>query len=241
MQPIYFLENVQREQVLGSSGVNRQLLNARGVGLIFDDVRPEQIAMANLTGNGPGNKPGCVIAYQTNAGAIPDRLGYFPDEIEWTRMLGCDSWIGIRKQSPPTENELRRNRVFKGYKTTLGNDQYDIAVIRRPDDSTGLPCSMRMDTAGNIVETVREQYREIWNNAADIVKWFTTGDEGFATFNKVSAMRLAVAVLSLNYRFGMDEQNAMGLLDTENYLVVLSCAIDFPAIAEIQDAKKKND
>lgn len=239
MQPIYFLADVQREQVLKGDSIDRALLCARGLGLVFDDVEPRQIAAANLTGNGPGDKPGCVIAYQTADGVIPDRMGYFPDEISWEE-INPKVYIGIRKNSPPTESDLRRSRTFQGYDVTMASgEKYIVPVIRRPDNTTDLPRSLRLDKAGCVVETIREQYRSYWDASASVIQWFTA-ENGFNEFDKAGALRLAVSALSLNYRFGMDEQNAIGLLDSESYLSVLSCSIDLPAILRAQEAKKKN-
>jgi hypothetical protein len=51
---------------------------------------------------------------------------------------------------------------------------------------------------------------------------------------------LAVRALGINYRFGWNEQEQLGLIGNDNYLTILAAAVDLPAFNATVEAQKKS-
>jgi hypothetical protein len=220
--------------------MTRQILKMRGLAEVFSDVSHDQILSAPLAGRGPNDLSGSVIAYQTVKGEPPRRIGYYPSEQKWTPIGdGSLCWIGIDTDSPPTPDDLRRRKEHAGYPIELGDGkEYMIPVIRRPDGSTGLPTDMYLDAAGNLCEPIKSAYEAYWEASAEVCKWFM-GRMSLADLDHIKALKLAVEALGINYRYSMQEQNVLRLIDKENYLSVLSFSIDLPRVYAESEAQKK--
>jgi hypothetical protein len=243
-QPLYFLPHLQwnREQ---NHAMTRQILKMRGLAEVFSDVSHDQILSAPLAGRGPGELSGSVIAYQTVKGEPPRRIGYYPGEQKWTPIGdGSLCWIGIDTDSPPTPDDLRRRKEHGSYRLELGDgNTYAIPVVRRPHGGTELPTDMYLDATGALCEPIKPAYEVYWESAAEVCEWyfgdFDSSGRKVREFHSARALQLAVDVLSLNYRYSMQEQNVLRLIDKENFQTVLMCSIDWPAVRDEMLAQKK--
>lgn len=241
-QPIYFLPGVSAAAVRNphTEKLDRTILKAHGLDGIFSDVGFDDSGCQDIHA-GPDDKSGALLYYQTPDGKLPQLLGYYPDKQTWTQ---CGTfWIGYETDNPPKEPDLRRRRQCLGYKLIddLGQ-QWEIPIVRRPDDSTELPCSMHYD-AGKIVEPVKEAYRKHWELTAEVVLWFfnDSGTFGGETFSKARAFALAIETLGINYRFGQAEQRLADVPDSLNIGTVLGFSVDYPRYAAISRAEKKSE
>ncbi len=199
--------------------------------------------LTELTGRGPGDKSGCILYYQTPSGDIPRRAGYYPKEQVWAPVGdGSLLWIGVDTAEPPKPDEMTRKRKTRGYDITLGDgNSWHVPVIRRCDDSTMLPQSFKRGATGKLETEVRHASRDHWEAFREAAAWVIGGMESEKMPQDV-AVELSVLALSINYRFGWNEQNAMGIVGSDNYLFVLAAAVDIPALNEtLAAAKKKND
>jgi len=245
-QPLYFLPNCTRAQLVTGTGLTRSLLAARGLADVFADVSAPSVdcAVCELGGRGPGDLAGTILCYQTPDGEIPGRVGFYRAEQTWTPVGdGSLLWIGTNPAAPPTAADMRRPRQFTGYKLTLADThEWLVPVIRRIDGSTELGTDLIWDAAGRLIEPIKDRYRAYWEHSAEVLAWFTAED-GFngAAFNKARALELAVEAVGLNYRYGRAEQNALRAIDGLNYLSVLMATIDWPKAAAIAEAEKKSD
>ena len=241
MQPVYFLPNLTKEQLAPGERLDHSVLRARGIGDVFADCDFRDVLINQPSGLGPGQHSGLYLCYLVpGTGAIPDRTGFYPDEQEWHQVGDGELvWIGVTKASPPTAADLVRKRVFHGYYVTLADaENWAVPVIRRPDGSTQLPCDMIFDAAGNVVEPIKRQYVEYWDETAEVAEWFF-GEKGFdvSGFSKSRALRLAIRALGLNYRYGVNEQNIVRAIDTMNWVSVLASTVDLSKALELVEKK----
>lgn len=241
MQPLYFLPNLTKEQLAPGEVLDRSVLRARGIADVFADCEFKDCLFNEPSSVGPGGKSGLYLAYQVpGTGELPRRTGFYPEEQDWHQVGdGERVWIGIDKASPPTAADMVRKRVFHGYYVTLADgQQWAVPVIRRPDGSTELPCDMVFDAAGNVIEPIKRAYIEYWNETADVAEWFFS-ERGFDSegFTKPRALKLAVRALGLNYRYGVNEQNAVRAIDTMNWVSVLGCTVDLNKTIELAEKK----
>lgn len=236
-QPLYFLPGVnwQRGQSLS---ITRSIIREAGLAEIFNDVSEDHVGWNCLAGRGPDDKSGTIIFYVDNR-EPPKRLGYYPDEQHWQAIGdGSQLWVGIDPSLPPTPDELKRKRTHSGYTIELGDgNRYEIPVVRRPDNSTNLPTDMVFDAAGKLQEPIKPAYEKYWEASAEVCQWFFGGDE--VTFDKARALRLAIEVLGLNYRYGNAEHTALRLIDTTNWMAILAFSVDMPRVRSEQEAQKK--
>lgn len=232
-QPLYFLPHL-REKQLESIPQTRAVLKERGLTDVFADVARDEMTVCELSGRGPGDLSGVILAYKRPDEQIPRRLGFYPKEQAWTPVGdGSQVWLGIDTDEPPTEADLRRKRQYSGYRIELGDGgQWHIPIIRRPDGSTELPRQMKWDPTGRLIEPIKPAYESYWQETEQVVKWAQQRSEVPTT----DALELCVRALSINYRFGKAEQNLLGIVDSENWLTLLLCTVDWPKVRAIADA-----
>ncbi len=234
MQPVYFLPNVSPGQIYDpvTENINRKALQAHGLLGIFGDLRGKQdLTISHCTLKA---RAGCLLAY-----GAPDKFTN-PGSLEWEEG---PYWIGWDKDNPPTEAELKRKRQAGGYRLEMEDGtSWLVPIIRRPDDTTELPCDMYYDAAGVLKEPVKEAYREYWDVTAEVVSWFfnDSGILGGDGFSKQKGFDLAVKALGINYRFGHAEQRVTKVVNSENWLTILGFTLDYPRQRLISELSKKN-
>lgn len=243
MQPLYFLPDEQLFDVLSDGIIKRDVLAKHGIADTFSDVQGPKAGDCDAAdcAKGPDDLKGVILAYKR-----PDGKGPAPhyQERGWDWAKCRDNlWIGTKGQV--TADDLQRPRGYDGYPIPLADMGYwHIPIIRREDDSTNLPRVMDLDDAGVFTQTIREKYRSFWEETADVLVWLmekTPEDE----IDPQRAFRLAVRALTINYRFGLAEQRALHVVDSDNYLSIIGMTIDIVKITEValaqaEDAKKKD-
>lgn len=238
-QPLYFLPDL-RSAACDSVPLLRSVLRERGLWEVFADVPDTHTVVAELTGRGPGGKSGVILYYQTATGEVPRRSGYTPDEQSWSPVAdGSLVWIGVDPSEPPKPEEMARRRQYRGYSLECGDGQrWQVPIIRRPDGSTELPRDMVYDSAGRYSEPLKAAYAAYWDEIGEFAEWYYGGmdPEGFS---RERGLQLATRALSLNYRFGPHEQNALRIIDADCYLTILAAAVDAPTWTDIDEAQKK--
>lgn len=240
MQPLYFLPNVEFKREL-TPAAKREVLKAHGIADVFADVAPEEIGCNVMPGTGPGELSGTIIFYSSPETNLPRRCGYYPSEQTWQQVDdGSLLWIGLDNASPPTPADLERKKVFKGYRLELGDGrEWEIPVIRRPtDEASSLPMRQYIER-GKLMTSIKAAYREYWDESAEVAEWFFSPDK--KEMNSLRLHSLCVRALSLNYRFGHNEQKLMDVVDGENWMTILACTVDRPGVLDYQESQKKSD
>lgn len=235
-QPLYFLPGIDRES-LGTGGkLSRDVLQSRGLATVFADVQAIGVdaGAGNIT-HGPDGRSGCILYYVTPDGKIPQNTSYVPQAQTWHKRSD-GVYIGLANDSPVTAHDLARKRQFPGYWIDLHEQQWLIPVIRRVDDSTSLPRDCYFEN-GQLVEPIKDEYREYWNDVKEVSDWFFA--DRWQDFTKPRALILSVRAMSINYRFGLEEQTHLRIVDSESLLSVLMAAVDVPSAKTLEDAQKK--
>jgi hypothetical protein len=224
-QCLYFLPNLRKAQC-DNVGLMRGVLKERGLTDVFADVPQAEMCIAELTGRGPGDKSGLILAYQTPAGDVPRRIGYYPAEQVWTPVGdGSLCWIGIDPSEPPKPEELARRKQYVSYAVMCGDaNQWSVPIIRRPDGSTDLPTDMVWDATGKFVEPIKPAYESFWQESKEFADWFY-GDNS-QPFPAERGLMLAIRALSINYRFGREEQSVLRVIDRDCFTSILGATVD---------------
>lgn len=243
-QPLYFLPGLSRAELAPSGPLRKAILAERGLAQIFEGVTSieRDCTLCEISGRGPSDLSGSILAYQRSDGAIPRRIGYYAGEQSWTPVGdGNLLWIGTDTSEPPTPADLRRPKAHSGYPINLAGAVWLIPVIRRPDGSTELPQDYYWDSAGLFQKSLKETYRTIWDRLAEVADWyFTEGGFDSPTFSLEKAVGLSIDVLGLNYRFGRNEQSLLRVIDSENWSTILACAVDVIGYDAVTESAKKN-
>ena len=236
-QPLYYLPKINRQRVRPDQGqLNLTLLTELGLGSIFSDCNSLTVRAGDVTSGGPDGGSGVIICYQTPKGSIPDRDGYVPSQQTWH---DCgEFWIGLDNNSPVVPEDLVRESQNDGYAIALGGREYVVPVVRREDDTTLLPRDIQLNPAR---EVLKAQFQKNWDDSAEVIEWAQNNSWPKELDGVAHAVELAVSVLGINYRYGVHEHNAIGLIDSTNWLKVLVCSSDFPKLKEIDESQKKTE
>jgi hypothetical protein len=240
-QPIYFLPGLHVTDA-DDRPKRSGILSARGLAEIFAGVPLDLQPCYELSGNGPGGLAGCMLCYQTPDGRMPRAWGNkLIDSLPWSPIGdGSLLWLAIDPADPPRPDELVRSRRCRGYDAELGDGQkWHVPVIRRPDGSSFLPSAFSRDTAGRRIEKLRAEFQSHFEALRPAAEWLY-GDMDPQKLDRDAFIDLAIRALGINYRFGWNEQEQLGLVGTENYLLILAAAVDVPAFKATTEAQKKS-
>jgi hypothetical protein len=248
--PIYFFPAVRLSQILADGRLNRTFLETRGLERTFRDVADPRrdASLFELTAAGPGGASGTMLCALPVSGDAPPRLGYFPDQQQWTefREFGQPEhayWVAIDKEHPPTPDDLRRRVTFAGYDVELAGQQWHVPVIRNPNGGTGLPTTWKVAAGGVVQESIREEWRLLFESFGRAIFLFNDPDGPYPLeIDRAEALELCLDALAVNYRVGLAEQNLLGLIGSETWAVVLAVSVDFPVFADVYrdvETKKK--
>jgi hypothetical protein len=222
-QPLYFLPHL-RESAAKDVALRKQVLKERGLAEVFADVPMVEQPLQEMPGRGPGDLPGCLLCYQTVAGDMPRRWGYFPREQSWTPVGdGSLLWIGVDSAELPKPEELARKKQYDGYAVLLGDgNRWNVPIVRAPDDSTSLPRDMVWDATGRLIEPIKPMYQSFWEDTAEVASWVFDG----VPPDYHRALELSVRALSINYRYDRNLHNVLRVIDSETLTGVLVATVD---------------
>jgi hypothetical protein len=249
--PLYFLPKVTQCQLNPEGKLNRSLLASRGLGDQFADVLtvPQDAALFELAGVGPGGNSGCILSALPPSKEPPLRTGFYPDFQRWTEFEGPGGpvWIGLDTEHPTTAADLARPKQFDGHTIELGGQQWTIPIIRDPLGGTSLPRDWIVGNDGLVAERIKETYVDLWSGFTSVVDLFYNPADpapaGAFRCDRSEAMRRCLQAIGLNYRVGRFEQNLLSIVDAENWSSVLAAAVDLYTFWEVyrQAQEKKRD
>ncbi|MGE3666639.1 MAG: hypothetical protein AB7G51_08450 [Steroidobacteraceae bacterium] len=240
--PLYFFPKLHLDQLRDGQGLRQSLIAERGLAHVFGDVRDFSLECASqdLRGAGPGGASGAMLVRLPALGrGLPARLGYYPQFQTWDDDGEQRYWIGLDNEERPAPADLARATDFEGYDVELGDGKkWRVPPVRRPDDSTGLPCTLRV-RRGVVEEQVKAEYRAVWDRCGQAVRWFTEADPTKEDYP--AAFALAADVMAIAYRLHLHELSVLGLIDSTNLWQLLGAAIDWPRIRRLLEAQKKTN
>ena len=220
---LYFLPNA-----VGCPDLQR--LRAAGLGYAFDN----QGAQVE-TSNGPSNEPGILKAMGGG-----ENLAFNPHEQLWQRMT-CGAWVGMAraKENQPGPADLRRETEVSDFHQVLLGDgkEWMIPILRFANGDTRFPQVMKIDDAGKAFYETRDEYRDIFALATEMVHASLSGQG--AKFSADDHMRLASEALRIGYRVGPYEIAMLKLIDSQNLKLVANAALDGPNLVKLAEEFKK--
>ena len=245
--PLYFFPGIRRNQLLIDGKLVDAILKPRQLSRTFADVTNVQqdAYVDEPPGAGPGGKSGVFLMAMPTSGEKPARVGYYPNQQEWTEFADGDSgyWVGLDKDQPPTPADIQRKSVFPGYGLTLSGQVWQIPVIRDPHGGTGLPCDWTLEASGNVAETIQREYRSLWEEFASVVDLFFSTDTatppGLFQLERQDAMARCLQALAVNYRIGRAEQNLLRLVNAETWIPILGATVDVHTFFDLYQSRQQ--
>jgi len=246
--PLYYLPRVTIQNLAQNGRLSRSLLESRGLGEAWSDVeRLDDVAYCQVHAKAPDAGAGLVVCALPISREMPPRVGCFcadPGQ-RWTR-ISDGLWLAIEAAAPPGPADLARPTRHAGHWVRLGDgEEWEVPVIRDPlGGGTSLPRDMFWEE-GQFRLELRSQYQALWDATERVAElFFSPNSRGFGRIDLQDALRIAVAALGLNYRFGQPEQRALRLVTSANWEAVLGAMVDLPrvqqALGELESAEKKS-
>jgi len=169
----------------------------------------------------------------------PVNIGYAGEVSQaWhERPAGCDCWLGLDKQYPPTPAELAID-MPTGHPLELGDGQtWRVAIVRsvQPERSQ-VPFDFVYDDRGR--PTTERQASALWELAEQ--GWNHYFDRAHHPIISTEILLdLCLGALGLNYRLGKAEQTVLRLVNSRNWSRCLELLLDVPLLEEHAALEKK--
>jgi hypothetical protein len=195
----------------------------------------ELCVLNTIQHSGPGGLNGtllvCLPGGMAIEGFLPD---YMPALQEWRQVGGA--WLGWYRDNPPTPENLQRKTMIDGHQVELGDERTWMApIVRKIGGANQLPHAWGCNPAGQMVRRLMEEYRDYWQLACDVWEVFTATRDCLMS----DAWGYAVRALSINYRLGPHEIDALQLLNDENYHDVFKAIVDWQTVESVMEEERK--
>ncbi|HET6917818.1 MAG TPA: hypothetical protein VFH56_17155 [Acidimicrobiales bacterium] len=255
--PLYFFPRRALSDVVLNDRLAPDLLAQTGLEHLAVQSVCQETCCNELVKGGPGGSSGVIVTVLPPDGQVPKRIGYAPDFQSW-REAGPDLWIGVDREHPPTPADIVRPGGRRlddgsfapragGYWVMLADGhRWMVPVVRRPAavialaraiNVSELPQDMGWDLNGRFVETIKPEFRGIFDDAAALCDLFFDDSgrlrAGDFEMGREAALTWCVRLLALNYRFGRHEQNLLAPVDRKTVWHVLGLAVDTPLSSEL--------
>ena len=192
-----------------------------------------------------------------------DQILLRQDEQEWQPVFNkpvrhggrITHWIGYWKSSPPTPFDLQRADLVDGSALKLGEHEWVVPVIHPALEETfpasTLPAVLRMTSEGPAFET-ETKYRDLQNESVRFFLWawelcsvpeHETEAERKARVERAPSDQDSLAyfarVMSVNYRMGLWEMSALGMVDTSKVADLIFYSLGLKQRVDEIEAQKK--
>ena len=264
--PLYFFARRSLADVVGDDRLRPALLNECGLALTLADVKSvrRQTSLFDITTKGPGGASGVFLYVFGPDREAPKRCNFQPQFQAWREMLpAAGLWIGQDLEEPIRPRDLVReggstsidgapNVPHRGWEIELADgNRYTVPIVRRPAavakygrPITNLPEDIGWDADGRFVQTVKREYAQIWEDVGKLCDLFFDADgehrRGEFELSVEDALRWAIRILALNYRYDAHLQNLLHLVDKTNVFTILGLAVDAPLVHHLVGAEKKS-
>jgi hypothetical protein len=169
------------------------------------------------------------------SGKAPVRVGFHPKFQTWKAVLGDRVWVGVDNEHPVEPDDIVRKKTRSGYSPELQGQPWLIPVINGPSGSTNLECEWEWDEAGKVRETVASTYKDLWESFASVQDLLFDANAVTFDMDMQESGDRCIDALAINYRFGPVEQNILKLIDSDTWVMILMCAVDYPLYRESLD------
>lgn len=227
----------------GQMTIARPALEALGLGDRFTATQQRGIAAKGPSGDG-----GVLVAEAPRNG---EELKYEPHLQRWRSCDGGKWWVGYDTTMPPGPDDLARADVaIRGYAVKLGDGQPWVIPGCNPMMATPcLPYRRVLNPDGTRTTKVIDRYADFQEQANALWERFTALDGDLKAFTDEleddATWPLAERAISVAYRLGPWEIDALDLLDNLSVGRVLMAVLDIETIAKVvaerAEAQKKRD
>ena len=200
--------------------------------------------------DGPGRAAGGIVSILPAYGSagVQATCGYFPERQRWVEFTGPDKqplyWAGYETASPPRPVDLIRPRTIPGMAARLadGND-WIVPLVHSQiagELFTSLPRTLRCGAAGQAYLQADDSYAEIVADSARLWETVATPTAQWP-LSELETLLFDVRLLAINYRLGLVECSALGLLNTLCKFAPIYVALGLDAVGAETEAQKKTD
>lgn len=247
--PIYFIPRTTKEKFRPGGGkLATDALASCRLDSVLADVPVGRMMISDLHKPGPGGEHGMLLRAEPAGGGMSDRFDFLPDQQSWRGVVdpGDHSrqlyWIGIDNLQPPKPADLQRLKMLDGHVIKLADGQlWQAPMVRRPPTIDGghphvttFPCKVEFGF-GTSQRLIADDYVAMWDRSGRVFDILWGGDALRQDEGSLLDM-FSLECLSLNYRVGPYEANALGVLDTLAVTAVVNAAIGITFFEE----QKKN-
>ena len=197
--------------------------------------------------NTPSGAPGCVFL-ESQSGRVP-RMDIASQH--WVKRPG-GLWIGWEKDAPPTPEQLTRESQLAGKSIELADSAtWQVPMLRewRLND-TDAPPIVYMIKVPRLLECNEENkwvegdvvagYRSIWDRSKQVFDAMILGVQSEVELDDSELINFAVDLLAVNYRVGIHEVSALGLLTIPLAREVIRAGIDADGYEMALESHTKN-
>ena len=172
-------------------------------------------------------------------------LAYKAECQTWIPGPGKKWWIGFETDRPPGPADLARKRMIAGQNVTLADGRkWHVPIARRHTEEAGryvysvaegIPCVFGLDSEGNDSIAIARAFDPLWDAAGEFWLAFVGGasDEDAETMTYERQLDIVALSLSTNYRLGLFEMKALGLVGTDTAAEICNILIDADGFAAI--------
>lgn len=245
--PIYFFPRVRPAAVVDGNRLRASFLEGVGAAPAFVGVRDARLEAScfEITGKGPGGHSGTMLTVINPKRDAPARLGFYPTHQTWhERPAGCDLWLGIDRDDPPTPADLAHVERPEGHEVTLGDGHsWRVLIVRSPMDREALGRSQLTrefvyDAQGRFQVVRAAATDALWELSAEAWDHFFD-QEKHPTIKLETMTELVLMTLAQSYRVGRIEQTVLRLVNSTNWDDAVAALLDLPLIDEYERSQKK--
>lgn len=208
----------------------------------INDISPSssQAVLCNVMANGPGGNAGVLVYPRPPHGELPQVLKLDLSRQEWMQVGdGSVRWIGWVPGDLPSPADLERQQTYAGYLVTDEQGcQWSVPIARSPAAQLGsLPKDFVFDENGEPVTVIKSEFDGLWKISQEVWDYFNSPED----FKRDDPwlIKRAAETLSVNYRLGPQEINAMrklghSVLDSNTVRNVLLALIDYELVTVLK-------
>jgi hypothetical protein len=233
---------------LNGGRIRPEILNAFGLAHLHDvTIAGTDAVVSVVRRDGPDGKAGTVIYVRTQEEKHTANLNenyslkFDSSRQVWSPAISGTFWIGYDKDQPPVAADLVRSSILSGrWVPDASGDRWAIPTARTDGKTFGLlPTSIAFDSAGGLVETLRNADRYIWEIACMIFDRIQAGQ----SFDDRELLGWAIDVMGANYRFGRTEHRILhdlrsGITDQDFFTAFVVALIDADIYSMFSEEKK---
>jgi hypothetical protein len=170
--------------------------------------------------DGPDGRSGTLYAWLKTGTSQkhfdPQRQTWFPAAQNGELPQGR-YWVGVWKDAPPTEMDLRRPYRYGGKSVELAGQHWLVPVPHE------LPHDARLADDGSWRYVIQRQYHDYYLRVLD---YRSDAAEGGARLTLLNMLTLSLEALSLNYRLPPELASHLRLFDQNSAARAFAAALD---------------